>query len=300
MAYGERNRATSIRGRARTCWRRSVRGIEDVPSVHRSRRAPQASDHPQRGRGALDDGMGFDGSSSRLNAIEELTWSHPRSRDLRCYRRPARMIWTSSPDGEPYAGDPACAQRAQRWWRRWASHVQCRPRGGVLPSDEKGTESSTRGSSRRRPSTRDRRPPRHDPRARVDGHPGQYHHPRFDRRSNEIDIRYLARSTWPTTCSRTGSSSRRSRSNGYTTFMPKPLFGETARACTRTCRLHPGHTFFAGTTVAPLRRRQGVHRRPAPPRARASAVFAVGQFRKRLVPGEAPVTSPGRSGIARP
>ena len=106
--------------------------------------------------GALDDGMGFDGSSiTGFNAIEEsdmVAIPDPATFQLDARRgatRSARMICdVVTPDGEPYAGDPRHVLRLalERMEGDGLRHLQRRPGARVLPLQGRRPE--------RRPSTR--------------------------------------------------------------------------------------------------------------------------------------------------
>ena len=115
------------------------------------------------------------------------------------------------------------------------------------------------------------------------GIPIEYHHHEVAPSQHEIDMRYAPaldmaddtityRLIVKEVARRTASTrpSCRSRSSA-----------RTARACTRTCRSSrtAATSSSTATTSTPLADRQGVHRRPAPARARAvGGVRAVGQL----------------------
>ena len=261
--------------------------------------------------GALDDGMGFDGSSiTGFNAIEEsdmVAIPDPDSFRLMPWREGetvvGRMICdVVTPDGTPYEGDPRYVLRRalERMESHGLRHVQRRPRARVLPlQGQHGHGDARRGRLLRDDGARrrDRAAQRDDPGARVDGHPDRVPPPRGRRR----------RST-RSTCATRGALDMADHTityrlivkeiaakNGvYATFMPKPLFGENGSG------MHTHMSLFKDGRNAVLRRR-----RRAPPvepgkafiagllrHAREmSAIFAqwVNSY-KRLVPGyEAPV-----------
>ena len=169
--------------------------------------------------GALDDGMGFDGSSiTGFNAIEESdmiaipdpgTYRHDaveggrdegRPHDLR--RRHARRqavrgrsALRPAPRARPHAVDGL-------------RHVQRRPRARVLPlQGRRGHRDARRGRLLRDDDDgrRERAAPGDRPRARADGHPGRVRPPRGRaRRSTRSTCASRRRSRWPTTRSRTG------------------------------------------------------------------------------------------------
>ena len=109
-----RNRATSSEESRRTSPSGSKKGRVRAPLVHRPGGAPEElCDHAGRARGALDDGMGFDGSSiTGSNAIEEsdmVAIPDPETFQLMPWRegerKVARMINdVVTPDGQPYEG----------------------------------------------------------------------------------------------------------------------------------------------------------------------------------------------------
>ena len=169
---------------------------------------------------ALDDGMGFDGSSiTGFNAIEEsdmVAIPDPTTFQLMPYSegdrsKVGRMICdVVTPDGEPYEGDPRYVLRraVERMREHGLRHVQHRAGARVLPLQERRRpDDPRRGRLLRADDARrgDGAAPGDDPRARVDGHPRRVRAPRGgavparDRRP----LRGRA-STWPTTCSRTG------------------------------------------------------------------------------------------------
>ena len=99
---------------------------------------------PSELEGALDDGMGFDGSSiTGFNAIEEsdmVAIPDPGTFQLMPWKegetKVARMICdVVTPDGEPYEGDPRYVLRRalDRMQRHGLRHVQRRPGARVLP-----------------------------------------------------------------------------------------------------------------------------------------------------------------------
>ena len=96
---------------------------------------------------------------------------------------------------------------------------------------------------------------------------------RSGRRQHEIDMRYADALKMADDCMtyRITVKEYAMKYGWHATFMPKPLFGENGSG------MHTHQSLFkdernafydAGRQVLPLRRRQGVHRRPAAPRAR--------------------------------
>src|SRR5947199_2819327 len=120
MSYVEsRNRATSDPGvRREVLTEIETRGIEDVLLWFTDLEGHLKSFAITIGEveGALDDGMGFDGSSiTGFNAIEEsdmVAIPDPETFRVLPDGRTARMICdVVTPDGQPYAGDPRYALR---------------------------------------------------------------------------------------------------------------------------------------------------------------------------------------------
>ena len=233
--------------------------------------------------GALDDGMGFDGSSiTGFNAIEEsdmVAIPDPETFRVLPDGKTGRMICdVVTPDGERVRRRPALRPppRARADGVDGLRHVQRRPRGGVLPlQGRQGDRDARRGRLLRADDDgrRDRRPPRHDPRARVDGHPGRVPPPRGrpvaarDRHPLHERARHGRLHAHVPARREGGREAAR---------LPRDVHAEAA---VRRERLGHAHAHVAlhrraqpvlrrGRQVAPLRRRQGVHRRPAAPRAR--------------------------------
>ena len=136
---------------------------------------------------ALDDGMGFDGSSvTGFNAIEEsdmVAIPDPSTYRVLPDGKTGRMICdVVTPDGKSYEGDPRHVLRRalERMTSMGFDTFNIGPEAEYfLFKDGKGTE--TRRGRLFRPDDagrRHRRAPRHDPRARVDGHPGRVPPPR--------------------------------------------------------------------------------------------------------------------------
>ena len=116
------------------------------------------------------------------------------------------------------------------------------------------------------------------------GIPIEYHHHEVAPSQHEIDMRYapaleMADST---VTYRLIVKEVAAKHGVYATFMPKPLFGENGSGMhTHMSLFKDGRNQFFDrtTTVPPLAGRQAVHRRPAPPRARAlGGLRAVGQL----------------------
>ena len=266
--------------------------------------------------GALDDGMGFDGSSiTGFNAIEESDMvAIP---DPETFRVLPNGLEGADDLRHRHAGRPGVRRRsalrapprARADGGDGLRHLQRRPGGGVLPVQGRARHRDARRGRLLRADDDgrgDRNPPRHDQGARVDGDPGRVPPPRG--RPVPARDRHPLR--------------ERARHGGLHAHVPPRRQGgrEAARlprdlhaeAAVRRERLRDAHAPVAvhgraqrvlrrGRQVAPLRRRQGVHRRPAPPRARdLGGVRAVGQLVQaaRARASRRRSTSRGRSGTA--
>jgi hypothetical protein len=274
---------------------------------------------PDELEGALDDGMGFDGSSiTGFNAIEEsdmVAIPDPDTFVVMPWRsgesKVGRMICdVVTPDGKPYEGDPRYVLRRalermqglgfdtfnvgpelEYFLFKDAKGTETLDEGGyfAMTTQDAATSCATRQSRRSRRSasrssttTRGRPVPARDRHALRDA---------LDMADHTLTYRLIVKEI----ARRTASTRRSCRSRSS---------ARTARACTRTVALQrrPERVLRRGRQVAPLRRRQGIHRRPAPPRARdRGGVRAVGELvqaaRARATRRRS--TSPGRSGTAR-
>ena len=207
---------------------------------------------PSEIEGALNDGMGFDGSSiTGFNAIEEsdmiaipdpATWRLMPTRDGEA--KVGRLICdVVKPDGQPYEGDPRYAMR--RALQRMESmgfdtfnigpeleYFLFKDKGGTETLDEGGYFAMTAldAATELRNET-----------IRALEHMGigiEYHHHEVAPSQHEIDMRYSNALEWPTRRSRTGWSSRRSprRTASTRRSCRSRCLARTARACIRTCR----------------------------------------------------------------
>ena len=189
--------------------------------VHRPRGAPEElRDHARASsQGALDDGMGFDGSSiTGFNAIEESDMvAIPDPATFRIMPavdgepKIGRMICdVVKPDGEPYEGDPRYVLRRalERMQPDGLRHVQRRPRARVLPLQGlEGHRAARRGRLLRDDGARRRHRPalRDDQGARGGRDPDRVPPPRGRRRrSTRSTCATRPRSRWPTRRSPTG------------------------------------------------------------------------------------------------
>jgi len=247
MGYVEsRNRATSDpETRREVLAEIESRGIEDVLlwftdlEGHLKRFAITRSEL----EGALDDGMGFDGSSiTGFNAIEEsdmvaipdpetfqVMWQHEGDRS-----KVARMICdVVTPDGKPYEGDPRYVLR--RALERMRSlgfdtfnvgpeleYFLFKSSDGVATLDEGGYFAQTTldaATNVRRDTIRA---------LETMGIPVEYHHHEVGPSQHEIDIRFanaLDMADYMLTYRLVVKEV--AKQHGYhATFMPKPLFGE--------------------------------------------------------------------------
>ena len=233
--------------------------------------------------------MGFDGSSiTGFNAIEEsdmIAMPDPTTFAVLPWRPEddgggvARMFADiRTPEGEPYEGDPRhILRRAEERMRGMGFDVvQRRPRARVLPVPRHPLDRGARRGRLLRPDDarrRLRRPPRHRPRAREARHPGGVLPPR-GRPEPARDRHPLRR-----------------RAEDRRRLHDLPHHGQGVRAQVRLARdVHaqaavrrerlghahapvavpgrPQRVLRRRRQVLPVRRRQGLHRRPAAPRAR--------------------------------
>ena len=135
----------------------------------------------------------------------------------------------------------------------------------------------------------------------------EYTHHEVGPSQHEIDMRYADALKMADDCMtyRITVKEYAMKYGWHATFMPKPLFGENGSG------MHTHQSLFADGSqrvlrrrrpVLPLRRRQGVHRRPAQARARdLRDLRAVGQLLQapRARASRRPCTSPGRGATAR-
>ena len=267
--------------------------------------------------GALDDGMGFDGSSiTGFNAIEEsdmvaipdpTTFQMPARRQGKVGRMICDVV---TPDGTPYDGDPRYVLRRalERMEAMGFDTFNVGPElEYFLFRDDKGTETLDEGGYFAQTTMDAATGVRRDTIRALEsmGIPVEYHHHEVGPSQHEIDIRYTTRSN-----GRLHAHVPAHREGGREAA--RLLRDVHAEAAVRRERLGHAHAHVAlhGRTqhvlrrqrqVAPLRDGEGVHRRPAPPRARAvGRVRAVGQLVQAARAGlrGARSTSRGRSGTA--
>jgi glutamine synthetase len=266
---------------------------------------------PSELEGALDDGMGFDGSSiTGFNAIEEsdmVAIPDPETFQLMPRHTEgetlvARMICdVVTPDGKPYEGDPRYVLR--RALERMASlgfdtfnvgpeleYFLFKDSGGVETLDEGGYFAMTTLDA----ATELRQETIHA--LEGMGIPIEYAHHEVGPSQHEIDMRYAdALSMADHTITYRLIVKEIAAKNGvYATFMPKPLFGENGSG------MHTHQSLFRGGRNAFFDPDDAWHL------SAAGKAFIAGQLRhareisavfaqwvnsyKRLVPGyEAPV-----------
>src|SRR3954467_2434667 len=197
---------------------------------------------PSEAEGALDDGMGFDGSSiTGFNAIEESDMvAIPDPETFRIMPRRegeaviGRMICdVVRPDGEPYEGDPRYVLR--RALDRMESmgfdtfnigpeleYFLFRDNAGTEPLDEGGYFAMTAldAATELRNDTIQA--------LEAVGIPIEYHHHEVGPSQHEIDMRYASALDMAdfTITYRLIVKEIAAKNGVYATFMPKPLFGE--------------------------------------------------------------------------
>jgi glutamine synthetase len=188
--------------------------------------------------GALDDGMGFDGSSiTGFNAIEEsdmVAIPDPDTFRVLPDGRAARMICDIvTPDGNPYDGDPRHVLRKalQRMQSMGFDTFNVGPEAEYfLFRDESGTETLDEGGYFAQTTMDAATSIRRDTIRALEtmGIPVEYHHHEVGPSQHEIDIRFanaLDMADYMLTYRLIVKEV--AKQHGYhATFMPKPLFGE--------------------------------------------------------------------------
>ncbi len=253
---------------------------------------------PDELEAALDDGMGFDGSSiTGFNAIEEsdmVAIPDPETFQMMPWKegetRVARMICdVVTPDGNPYDGDPrhVLRQALERMQSMGFDTFNIGPElEYFLFKDDTGTETLDEGGYFAM-TTMDAAGELRNETIRAltsVGIPVEYHHHEVGPSQHEIDMRFSPALEMAdhTVTYRLIVKEVAKKAGFHATFMPKPIFGENGSG------MHTHQSLFTRRAervlrrrrpVAPERRRQGVHRGPAAPRARAlGRVRAVGQL----------------------
>src|SRR6266550_2626688 len=188
--------------------------------------------------GALDDGMGFDGSSiTGFNAIEEsdmVAIPDPETFRVLPDGLTGRMICDIvTPDGDPYAGDPRFVLRRAlaRMESMGFDTFNVGPEAEYfLFKDEKGTETLDEGGYFAQTTMDAATTIRRDTIRALEGMgiPVEYHHHEVGPSQHEIDIRFtnaLDMADYMLTYRLVVKEV--AKSHGFhATFMPKPLFGE--------------------------------------------------------------------------
>src|ERR687887_212988 len=265
---------------------------------------------PAEIEGALDDGMGFDGSSiTGFNAIEEsdmVAIPDPETFQLmpseEGEHRVARMICDIvTPDGRPYEGDPRYVLR--RAIERMTSmgydafNVGPELEYFLFKSDD-GTETLDEGGYFAMTTLDAATELRNETIRALEavGIPIEYHHHEVGPSQHEIDMRYANALDMAdfTITYRLIVKEIAAKHGAYATFMPKPLFGENGSG------MHTHMSLFKDGRNQFFAENESYHLSPAGKQFIAgllrharelSAVFAqwVNSY-KRLVPGyEAPV-----------
>ena len=256
--------------------------------------------------GALDDGMGFDGSSiTGFNAIEEsdmVAIPDPSTFRVLPDGKTGRMICdVVTPDGKPYDGDPRHVLRRalERMQAMGFDTFNVGPEAEYfLFKDEKGTETLDEGGYFAQTTLDAATGIRRDTIRALEqmGIPVEYHHHEVGPSQHEIDIRFanaLDMADYMLTY-RLIVKEVAKQHGFHATFMPKPLFGENGSGMhTHQSLFTAGRNrFFDGADTWNLSAEGKAFIAGQLRHARElSAVFAqwVNSY-KRLVPGfEAPV-----------
>jgi len=265
---------------------------------------------PSEMEGALDDGMGFDGSSiTGFNAIEEsdmVAIPDPATFRIMPTRegeaKVGRLICDIvKPDGEPYEGDPRYVLRRalERMESMGFDTFNVGPElEYFLFKDKKGTETLDEGGYFAMTALDAATEVRNDTIRALEavGIPVEYHHHEVAPSQHEIDMRYASALDMAdfTITYRLIVKEIAAKHGVYATFMPKPLFGENGSG------MHTHMSLFKDGRNQFFAEGDGYHLSEAGKQFIAgllrharelSAVFAqwVNSY-KRLVPGfEAPV-----------
>jgi glutamine synthetase len=191
--------------------------------------------------GALDDGMGFDGSSiTGFNAIEESDMvAIPDPATFRLLpsqgeRKVARMICdVVKPDGEPYEGDPRYVLRRalERMNEMGFDTYNVGPELEYFYfKDGSGTETLDEGGYFAMTAMDAATDLRYETIKALEqaGIPIEYHHHEVAPSQHEIDMRYASALDMAdyTVTYRLIVKEVAAKNGVYATFMPKPLFGE--------------------------------------------------------------------------
>jgi glutamine synthetase len=236
-----KNRATSEPGARKDVLKEiKERGIEDVLLwfTDLEGHLKSFSITTSEVEGALDDGMGFDGSSiTGFNAIEEsdmVAIPDPSTFRVLTDGLTGRMICdVVTPDGQPYDGDPRHVLRRalERMEAMGFDTFNVGPEAEYfLFKDEKGTETLDEGGYFAQTTMDAATTIRRDTIRALEGMgiPVEYHHHEVGPSQHEIDIRFtnaLDMADFMLTYRLVVKEV--AKSHGFhATFMPKPLFGE--------------------------------------------------------------------------
>src|SRR3954466_8583138 len=202
--------------------------------------------------GALDDGMGFDGSSiTGFHAIEEsdmVAIPDPETYRVLPDGKTGRMICdVVTPDGEPYDGDPRYVLRRalERMESMGFDTFNVGPEAEYfLFKDDKGTETLDEGGYFAQTTLDAATGVRRDTIRALEsmGIPVEYHHHEVRPSQHEIDIRYtnaLDMADYMLTY-RLVVKEVAIKHGYHATFMPKPLFGENGSG------MHTHQSLFTG------------------------------------------------------
>jgi glutamine synthetase len=202
--------------------------------------------------GALDDGMGFDGSSiTGFNAIEEsdmVAIPDPETFRVLPDGKTGRMICdVVTPDGKPYDGDPRHVLRGAltRMESMGFDTFNVGPEAEYfLFKDSSGTETLDEGGYFAQTTLDAATNVRRDTIRALEsmGIPVEYHHHEVGPSQHEIDIRYapaLDMADYMLTY-RLVVKEIAAKNGVYATFMPKPLFGENGSG------MHTHQSLFNG------------------------------------------------------
>ena len=253
---------------------------------------------PSEMKGALDDGMGFDGSSiTGFNAIEESDMvAMPDPSTFRLLPTAGggatvgRMICdVVKPDGEPYEGDPRHVLRRalERMQQMGFDTFNVGPElEYFLFKNASGTETLDEGGYFAMTALDAATDLRFETIQALEavGIPIEYHHHEVAPSQHEIDMRYAPALDMAdfTITYRLIVKEVAAKHGAYATFMPKPLFGENGSGMhTHMSLFKDGRNqFFSQDDSYHLSPgREAVHRRPAAPRARAlGGLCAVGEL----------------------
>jgi glutamine synthetase len=202
--------------------------------------------------GALDDGMGFDGSSvTGFNAIEEsdmVAIPDPSTFQILPDGLTGRLICdVVTPDGEPFGGDPRHVLRLalERMRAMGFDTFNIGPEAEYfLFKDDKGTETLDEGGYFAQTTMDAATTIRRDTIRALEqmGIPVEYHHHEVGPSQHEIDIRFtnaLDMADYMLTY-RLVVKEVAKQHGFHATFMPKPLFGENGSG------MHTHQSLFTG------------------------------------------------------